>query len=83
MEPYKEAFPTGSQVRVANLPVLEQFLKTWKFHNPLKPEQLAFAGKTATVANVAFYHGGDPLYLLDGIPGIWHEECLVSNPATT
>ena len=77
MEPYKEAFPTGSQVRVANLPVLEQFLKTWKFHNPLKPEQLAFAGKTATVANVAFYHGGDPLYLLDGIPGIWHEECLV------
>lgn len=79
MEPYKEAFPTGSQVRVADRPVLEQFLKTWKFHNPLEAEQLAFAGKSAKVAKVGFYHGGDPLYVLDGIPGIWHEQCLVSS----
>ncbi len=76
MEPYKEAFPAGSSVRIVDRPMLEQFLQTWKFHNPLKPEQLAFAGKTEKVANVGFYHGGDALYVLDGIPGIWHEQCL-------
>jgi hypothetical protein len=26
---------------------------------------------------VGFYHGGDVLYTLDGIPGLWHEQCLV------
>jgi len=78
MEPYKEAFSAGSQVRVGDRPELEEFLRTWKFHNPLKPEQLAFAGRTAKVANVGFYHGGDPLYVLEGIPGVWHEECLTS-----
>jgi hypothetical protein len=26
---------------------------------------------------VGFYHGGDPLYSLDGVPGVWHERCLV------
>jgi hypothetical protein len=44
MEPYKEAFPAGSSVRIVDRPMLEQFLQTWKFHNPLKPDQLAFAG---------------------------------------
>lgn len=28
------------------------------------------------VEKVGFYHGGDPLYKLDGVPGVWHEECL-------
>jgi hypothetical protein len=79
MEPYKEEFPVGSHVRIAGRLVLEQFLQTWKFHNPLKPEQRAFAGEVAKVASVGFYHGGDPLYVLDGIPGIWHEQCLVGN----
>ncbi len=76
MKPYEEAFSAGSQVRIADRPVLEQFFKTWKFHNPLRPEQLPFAGKAAKVANVGFYHGGDPLYVLEGIPGVWHEQCL-------
>ena len=30
-------------------------------------------------AGVAFYHGGDPLYKLAGIPGLWHEQCLRLN----
>jgi len=79
MEPYKEEFPAGSRVQIVNRLALEQFLQTWKFHNPLKPEQLEFAGKTAKVLNVGFYHGGDPLYVLDGIPGVWHEQCLASS----
>jgi hypothetical protein len=79
MEPYKELFPVGSQVRIADGSVLEQFLKTWKLHNPLSSEQLSFAGKAAKIAKVGFYHGGDPLYVVEGVPGIWHEQCLVSN----
>lgn len=82
MAPYKEMFPTGSRVRVASRAVLEAFLKNWKFHNPITPEQLAFAGKAAKVASVGFYHGGDPLYVLEGIPGVWHERCLVAKLTT-
>ncbi len=77
MKPYKELHPVGSQVRIVNSSVLEQFLKTWKLHNPLTSEQLAFAGKTAKIAKVGFYHGGDPLYILEEVPGIWHEQCLI------
>jgi hypothetical protein len=43
---------------------------------------LAFAGKVAEVENVGFYHGGDALYILKGIPGIWHERCLRPDDAT-
>jgi hypothetical protein len=78
MKPYEESFPVGSQVRIADRPVLEGFLKTWKYHNPLEFEQLAFAGKVAQVEKVGFYHGGEPLYVLDGVPGVWHEQCLAS-----
>ena len=74
MKPYKESFPEGSQVRIVDRLALDQFRRTWKFHNPLKSEQMAFAGVTAKVANVSFYHGGDPLYVLEGIPGFWHEQ---------
>jgi hypothetical protein len=28
------------------------------------------------VKDVGFYHGGDELYQVAGIPGTWHEECL-------
>jgi hypothetical protein len=80
MKPYEASFPSGSRVRIADRPVLEEFLKSWSFHNPLKPEQLAFAGRVVNVAKVGFYHGGDPLYLLDGVPGVWHEQLLQERP---
>jgi hypothetical protein len=78
MKPYEESFLAGSQVRIADRSVLEEFLKTWKYHNPLELEQLTFAGKVAKVEKVGFYHGGEPLYVLDGVPGVWHEQCLTS-----
>ena len=28
------------------------------------------------VSSVGFYHGGDELYVIEGIPGVWHEVCL-------
>jgi hypothetical protein len=74
--PYKEEFPKGSMVKIASRSALEEFLKTWKLHNKLQPQQLSYAGQIAEVESVGFYHGGDELYQLKGIPGIWHEECL-------
>ena len=75
-KPYVESFEVGSSVRIAELPVLQQFRESWRYHNPLREEQLAFAGKTARVSKVGFYHGGDPLCVLEDVPGVWHEECL-------
>ena len=75
---YKESFPVGSDVRIAAVEELEQFRREWRYHHPLEAEQVSFAGRAATVATVGFYHGGDVLYTLEDIPGIWHECCLRS-----
>jgi hypothetical protein len=74
--PYKEASPVGARVRVAGLEFLERFRATWAFHHKLSPEQLNYADQVAAVQTVGFYHGGDFLYTLNDIPGIWHEQCL-------
>jgi hypothetical protein len=74
--PYKEEFPKGTKVKIADLPFLEDFHRTWKFHHKLEREQLGFASRIACVKSVGFYHGGDELYELDGVPGLWHESCL-------
>ena len=74
--PYNEEFPIGSVVRIIEKNKLEQFIKNWKYHHPLQPEQLEFAGQIAKVRKVGFYHGGDELYTLEDIPGLWHEQCL-------
>jgi len=76
--PYKEAFPAGTEVRVAGRQFLDDFLATWKYHHKLRSEQLPYADAVTKVEGVGFYHGGDPLYKLVGIPGLWHEQCLRS-----
>jgi hypothetical protein len=76
MQPYSGSFDVGSKVRIVHLQALEDFLRTWRYHNQLRMEQLAYAGRTARIAKVGFYHGGEPLYELDEIPGVWHEVCL-------
>ena len=73
---YEAAFPVGTTVRVAPRADLEAFVATWKWHHPLQVEQFECAGSLATVKNVSFYHGGDVLYELRDVPGIWHEACL-------
>ena len=80
---YQEKFPVGSVVRIAELAELERFRTEWRFHHPLEAEQLGFAGRSAAVATVGFYHGGDVLYTLDGIPGIWHEDCVHATDDST
>jgi hypothetical protein len=77
---YKEAFLKGSMVKVADRSILEKFFETWNLHNKLKPEQLDYADQIAEVESVGFYHGGDELYKLKGIPGIWNKQCLEAYP---
>jgi hypothetical protein len=83
MAAYEERFPAGSRVRVRELAELTRFQRDWKWHHPLDGDRLQYAGQTATVATVGFYHGGDVLYTLDGIPGTWHEACLEPAGAET
>ena len=78
--PYEARHAEGSTVRVAERQVLEAFAKAWKLHNPLTPDQLAFAGRETTVMSVGYYHGGDVLYVLHNLPGVWHEGCLEPAP---
>jgi hypothetical protein len=74
--PYKAAFPEGTKVRVADRAFLERFMSEWKYHHKLQPEQLAYADREAKVRAVGFYHGGDPVYTLQDVPGLWLEQCL-------
>jgi len=74
--PGREEYPIGTIVRIADRAGLEHVMQTWKYHHKLQPEQLAYAGRTAVVRDYGFYHGGDELYWLEGIPGTWHEQCL-------
>src|SRR5437899_608218 len=54
--PYKEAFPQGTKVRIADTASLEDFKSTWKYHHKLQDEQLQYANQVATVKAVGFYH---------------------------
>jgi hypothetical protein len=74
--PYNCEFPVGTRVRIANREDLEKFQRDWKYHHKIAPEQLHFGGQVAVVGRASVYHGGDELYELNGIPGIWHEQCL-------
>jgi hypothetical protein len=77
---YKATFPEGSKVQVISRGALEAFARRWKYHHELRPEQMEYAGATATVKDVSFYHGGDQLYVLENVPGIWNEPCLQPVP---
>jgi hypothetical protein len=52
--PYQESFPIGSIVCIASRETLEEFERTWKFHNKLQPGQLNYAGKSGKVLAVGF-----------------------------
>ncbi|MGA8325761.1 MAG: hypothetical protein WB757_06725 [Candidatus Cybelea sp.] len=75
--PYKERFPAGCIVQVADEAALRHFKATWKHHHPLQESQVRFAGMMTTVSGIGYYHGGDVLYTLRDTDGeTWHEECL-------
>ena len=75
--PYKADFPVGTTVRIAGRDTLARFQRpVYAYHHPVEAGQLQYAGRISTVIDASFYHGGDELYQLEGIPGYWHEECL-------
>ncbi len=76
MPRYQETYPVSSKVQIVARENLDEFRATWKYHHKLTAAQLKYAGQLAEVAAVSFYHGGDVLYELKGVPGLWHEECL-------
>lgn len=67
-------------MRIKTRAVLESFKKEWRHHNLLADAQLACAGKEGKVIAVSFYHGGDVLYTIEAMPGLWHEQCVESAP---
>ncbi|MCP4706856.1 MAG: hypothetical protein GY865_19835 [candidate division Zixibacteria bacterium] len=73
---YQEEYSVGSFVRIVKHENLEKFREEWQYHNKLQPEQMEYAGRTAQVQEAMFYHGGDEIYTLKDVPGIWHEQCL-------
>jgi hypothetical protein len=75
-KPYEAKFDVGKSVRIQSRDALEQFKREWKYHNPLTDQQLSYAGSLSHVKEVGFYHGGDALYTLDDVPGVWHEQNL-------
>ena len=72
-------YKDGATVRIGPRAQLESFLQTWKLHHKLQEEQVAFAGRVSKVKKSYIYHGGDVLYELENIPGIWHEQLLVAS----
>jgi hypothetical protein len=70
-------YDRGATLRIPDREVLERFRSTWKYHHKLDESQLAFAGRVARVERWLMYHGGDILYELDGVPGVWHEHLLI------
>jgi hypothetical protein len=79
MPEYDALYPIGSTVRVKSVAYLTAFRSRWRYHNNVTEEMLPLGGTLTTVKRVGYYHGGDPLYVLDGLPGmVWHEECLES-----
>ena len=78
--PYKEEFSEGSYVLIHPKAQLEQFAEKWSKHHPIQSDQFEYGGQAAQVVEVLFYHGCDELYVLRGIPGVWHEACLEQHP---
>ena len=71
-----KSIQVGTLVKIVDRDFLENFMRTWKLHNKLQPDQLDYAGKAGIIKSVGFYHGGDELYQIEAVPGIWHECCL-------
>ncbi len=65
----------GSLVRIADREALEEALVGSTAHLP-EPTQFLHTGATARVVHVRFNADGDPLYGLDGCPGLWSESWL-------
>lgn len=70
-------FSIGTRVRIADRATLDEFIRMNEGRHFLEFEQLLCAGQTATIADTGVYHGGTPVYRLEGMPRfIWYEKHL-------
>jgi hypothetical protein len=71
-----DKFQVDETVQIACSETLNEFSRTWKLHHSLQSNQFQHAGQIARVKNSFMYHGGDILYELEGMPGLWHQQLL-------
>jgi hypothetical protein len=77
MPAYNALLAREADVRIADEGLLRQFMRPqYAYHHPVQVGMIEHAGEVAKIAEVAYYHGGDPLYTLYLVPGLWHEACL-------
>jgi hypothetical protein len=74
-----DKFQIGETVQIASREILDEFSRTWKFHHPLQSSQFQHAGRTARITNSFMYHGGDILYELETVPGLWHQQLVAAS----
>ena len=72
----KAEFEVGSEVRIADRAFSRVFSKPGSTTTSSSPSSSNTPAASAKVKDVTFFHGGDEIYTLEGIPGVWHEECL-------
>jgi hypothetical protein len=76
MPEYNALYPPGTRVKINDRDSLERFMHAWELHHRLVPARLEYAGLETRVLHRCYYHGGDPLYLLEGTDNyLWHETC--------
>ena len=65
----------GTIVRIVERPALEASLRSPDPRARPEPEQFEGAGRSTRVVSVQL-GGGEPLYRLDGLPGLWRADWL-------
>ena len=77
--PNQTRFVFGSPVRIKERTELEEFFRTHEWDESMIPHQLCHAGERGMVDLIERSDSGHPLYGLERVPGIWHEDCLVED----
>ena len=71
-----QGIAVGSNVRVVERGELEAFLRSPDARERPEPEQCGCTGRGARVVGVRLGASRDPLYVLQGLPGLWREAWL-------
>jgi len=76
-----QLFLIGSTVQIVGQKELKEFLEAQPkgMRHPLKPEQVEYGGMSGKVIEARMYQGGAIAYVLENIPGAWHQ-ALVRSP---
>jgi len=76
MPDYHPIFKKGDKIKINDKDYLLNFQRTWKYHHNITDDQIKYAERLAAVKDVYIYHGGEVMYALKSIPGIWLEQLI-------